>query len=212
MAALTLLYADGKQTDARVFHAVALHQRHGQPRKVRQPLGLAVHVCAAVGKADVTPGFRGQERRQRGRLHALDAPQKRDACDKGRARAARGEHCADLRVAAQTLDARDKRGIAVLHDGLNRVVVVGDDGLGGQNFNARRLVGQRFERGAQKLLPSGQNQRCLRYLQRALCAACDQLVGMVAPEYVNDQLHLCPPARNARRDAFCVRGRGRCRP
>ena len=170
----------------------------------------AVHVCAAVGKAQPAAGDGRQKCGKRGRAHAADAPGIGHAACKRRAGAPGCEHSGKLRITLQALHALDERGVALVHDGIDGVVVI-RDGLGcGHEFQRIPIAGVFFQLRAEHGLFAGQDEHDVRDLQRAAGAALEQLLGVVAAEYVNQDLLHDSPVQTFRKDFSCVRGRAPC--
>lgn len=132
------------------------------------------------------------------------------AAREGCAGAPGGEHAGKLRVALQALHALDERGVALVHDGVDGIVVICDNLGCGHEFQRIPIAGIFFQLRTEHSLLAGQDEHDVRDLQRAAGAALEQLLGMVAAEYVNQDLLHDSPVQTFRKDFFCGRGRAPC--
>ena len=121
-----------------------------------------------------------------------------------------GEHAGKLRVALQALHALDERGVALVHDGVDGIVVICDDLGCGHEFQRIPIAGVFFQLRAEHGLFAGQDEHYVRDLQRAAGAALEQLLGVVTAEYVNQDFLHDSPVQTFRKDFSCVRGRAPC--
>ena len=149
--------------------------------------GLQSTFAPQSARHSLRPGTDGRNVASAG-AHAADAPGIGHAACEGGAGAPGGEHAGKLRVALQALHALDERGVALVHDGVDGIVVICDDLGCGHEFQRIPIAGIFFQLRTEHSLLAGQDEHDVRDLQRAAGAALEQLLGMVAAKYVNQNL------------------------
>lgn len=97
-----------------------------------------------------------------------------------------------------------------MHDGVDGIVVICDDLGCGHEFQRIPIAGIFFQLCTEHGLLTGQDEHDVRDRQRTAGAALEQLLGVVAAEYVNQDLLHDSPVQTFRKDFFCGRGRAPC--